>query len=139
MRGIGKGQTIHLMIIPELERTIRRELWKSDKIERPQYPPRPTDLTQHQEMLRNVAAWLVINSMRSERVQFHQLCLQNVSNTWRKESFRCLMKKWMEFFGSTAASTAKMTDSYNRQDPAQALQVFREPVDFTIASCVPFQ
>jgi len=33
MRGIGKGQTIHLMIIPEIERAIRRELFKCDQKE----------------------------------------------------------------------------------------------------------
>ena len=33
MRGIGKGQTIKLFIIPEIERTIRRELGKCDNHE----------------------------------------------------------------------------------------------------------
>jgi hypothetical protein len=33
MREIGKGQTIHLLIIPEIERTIRRELSKCDMTE----------------------------------------------------------------------------------------------------------
>jgi len=42
-------------------------------------------------MLVNVTAWLVVNSMRSERIQFNQLCIQNVSNVWRKKAFKTLL------------------------------------------------
>ena len=33
-------------------------------------------------------AWLIVNSMRVERVQFNQLCVQNVTNVFRKVAFR---------------------------------------------------
>ncbi len=49
-----------------------------------------------QKVLVDVAAWLVINSMRSERIQFNQLCIQNVSNVWRKNSFKTLLAHYKE-------------------------------------------
>lgn len=36
------------------------------------------------EMLKNIVAWLVVNSMRSEQTQWSMLCIQNVSNIYRK-------------------------------------------------------
>ena len=38
-------------------------------------------------MLEQVTAWLVISSMRSERVQSNQLLVQNLANVWRKTAF----------------------------------------------------
>ena len=43
------------------------------------------------QLLKDVAAWLVINSMRSEKVQYNLLCEQTVSNVWRKGAFRHLL------------------------------------------------
>eukprot|EP00965_Chrysotila_dentata_P072858 2408431-Pleurochrysis_carterae.AAC.1 len=37
-----------------------------------------------QQALHDVSAWLVINSMRTECVQFDQLCSQNLANIWRQ-------------------------------------------------------
>jgi hypothetical protein len=51
-------------------------------------------------VLVDVAAWLVINSMRSERIQFNQLCIQNVSNVWRKNAFKTLLKNHTEYESS---------------------------------------
>ena len=34
-----------------------------------------------------MSAWLVINSMRTERLQFDQLCGQNLANIWRTNAF----------------------------------------------------
>ncbi len=42
---------------------------------------------------RQVAAWLVVNSMYAERVQFNMLCEQNVRNVWRKNAFRLLVAR----------------------------------------------
>ena len=49
-------------------------------------------MPEEKKVLIDVSAWLVINSMRSERIQFNQLCIQNVSNVWRKNSFKTLLK-----------------------------------------------
>jgi hypothetical protein len=41
--------------------------------------------------LQDIVAWLVTNSMRSERTQFDQLCAQNLANVWRQNAFTQLM------------------------------------------------
>ena len=38
-------------------------------------------------VLADTVAWLVINSMRSEQVQWAMLCVQNVANVYRKNAF----------------------------------------------------
>ncbi len=43
------------------------------------------------KVLVDVSAWLVINSMRMERIQFNQLCLQNVANVYRKNAYKDLL------------------------------------------------
>ena len=64
MRGIGKGQTIALMIIPEVRSLIKKVADTSN-------------------ILVDVAAWLVVNACKSQKVQFNLLCEQSVSNVWR--------------------------------------------------------
>jgi hypothetical protein len=71
MRGIGKGQTIVLMIIPEVQSLIKKVADTSN-------------------ILVDVAAWLVVNACKSQKVQFNLLCEQSVSNVWRKTAFRVL-------------------------------------------------
>ena len=71
MRGIGKGQTIELMIIPEVRSLIKK-------------------VTDTSNILVDVAAWLVVNACKSQKVQFNLLCEQSVSNVWRKTAFRVL-------------------------------------------------
>ena len=41
------------------------------------------------QMLRDVVAWLLINSMLSERTQYKLLCEQNLASVWRKAA--CLV------------------------------------------------
>jgi hypothetical protein len=60
MRGIGKGQTIHLYIIPEVQNRINEEL-AAEKTGRPEL---------------DVPAWLLINSMRTESLQFVKMSIQ---------------------------------------------------------------
>ena len=67
MRGIGRGQTIHLYIVPEIKRLIKKSL------------PRLTGNIED-----DVAAWLQLNGMKAEKLQFLQLCQQNMSTVWRK-------------------------------------------------------
>lgn len=75
MRGIGKGQNIHLFIIPEVIQLMRRELYDAG-ITTSRQEQQAGCIYQDAETLVNVTAWLVINSMRTERVQFNALCLQ---------------------------------------------------------------
>ena len=89
MRGIAKGQRVRVLIIPEVEDLITRELAAA------KLPPPPTHVLSRldsliapaersQRVLIACVAWLTINSMRAERVQFNQLCVQNVTNVFRK-------------------------------------------------------
>ena len=83
MRGIGEGQMVAMLIIPEVAELMQRQLIKADAHD-------PASRSQEQ-VLREVSAWLVINSMRTERVQFDQLCHQNLSNIWRQNAFGQLL------------------------------------------------
>ena len=75
MRQIGVGQTVEVYVIPEVAQLIERELSSTDMV-------RTDDNT-----LEQISGWLVISSMRSERVQSNQLILQNLNNSWRKTAF----------------------------------------------------
>ena len=118
MRGIGNGQKIILMIIPEVAKLISER--GADEV-KPAAAAAPVgggaqDLLsmdgggwgdggalagQEQQapqifeaadraLLVNVAAWLVINGMKSENLQFNVLCEQSVRNVWRKRAFNTL-------------------------------------------------
>ena len=76
MRGIGQGQQVVVFIIPEVAQLIEREVKSAGMT------------ITSDNMLEQVTAWLVISSMRSERVQNNQLMVQNIANVWRKEAFR---------------------------------------------------
>eukprot|EP01012_Entosiphon_sulcatum_P007139 TRINITY_DN13559_c0_g1_i1.p1 TRINITY_DN13559_c0_g1~~TRINITY_DN13559_c0_g1_i1.p1 ORF type:complete len:4669 (-),score=764.85 TRINITY_DN13559_c0_g1_i1:3029-17035(-) len=123
MRGINSGQTIHLLIIPEVYDLINRELVAlRPKVVLPSVHDRPV-----KDVLVDVVAWLLVNSMRSERVQFNQLCVQTVSNVWRKCAFNQLHKSIDKF---------KVVGDVP-QKLKKALQLFREPVEFKIEDIVP--
>ena len=67
MRGIGEGQTLSVYVIPEAQQLIQRQLTKAG------YVDGQTDATTvasvERAALLDVTAWLVINSMKTERVQ----------------------------------------------------------------------
>jgi len=81
MRGIGKGQTVCVYIIPEVDELVRRELLAA-------HVPKGT----YNNALVDVIAWLVINSMRAEQTQWSMLCIQNASNIFRKNALNTLLE-----------------------------------------------
>ena len=95
MRGLGKGQTVHLYIVGELMKLIR-SVSDTGCV--------PVD----------VLAWLAVNSMRSEKLQYMQLCCQNLSNTWRKAAF-----------GELVASDAP---AWHDTDPSGLRTRFHDPI-----------
>ena len=125
MRGIGAGQTIHVLIIPEVKELMAREL---------RYVGDP---------LKDIAAWLTINSMRSEKTQWSMLCLQNVSNAYRKPAFNAILTQgahWVpEVTGATAseANGAKAVPSISKLGTDESLAVFNESMDFALEAAVP--
>lgn len=120
MRGIAKGQKIHLFIIPEVRALVAREL-RSASI-----PVAKDD--DAKLMLQNVAYWLLINSMRTERIQYNQLCVQNVSNVWRKEAYKSLFGACDTFTAMRPLRDLKLI---------KAIGVFKEDVDYDIEHGVP--
>ena len=123
MRGISKGQTIQLLLIPEIVDVISRELTAADV--------RATvgQGGSGQRVLVEVVAWLVVNSMRSERVQSNMLALQNLANTWRKAGFRQLMEHVDQM---TAMEKGALLPSVL----SRSLSMFSEPIEFTVESGV---
>ena len=120
MRGIAKGQKIHLLIIPEVRALVGREL-RSAAI-----PVAGDD--DIKLMLQNVAYWLLINSMRTERIQYNQLCVQNVANVWRKQAYKTLFEACNIFTAMRPLRDLKLI---------KAIAVFKEDVDYDIEHGVP--
>jgi thiol-disulfide isomerase/thioredoxin len=144
MRGIGAGQRIHVYIIPEVKELMGRELRKAV------IPVAPGN---KDNVLECVVAWLVINSLRSEQTQWTMLCLQNISNLYRKNAYRCLHKKTEFFYSPNCNRDINIShemvadkDSGNNDaaeefadsiDPNVALKVFDESIDFSLEASVP--
>ena len=94
MRGIGKGQTIKLFIIPEALKLLRAEVASglgTTADERQAKLDALPETASGKQVLDDVAAWLIINGMRSEKLQFNLLCEQCTSNVWRKRAYRTLL------------------------------------------------
>ena len=127
MRGIGKGQTIELFIIPEVMKLIEGQVQRQNQFSpgfsqqaQPAVPPAQgayggdllsmsaaTPLSPSPpsangvgmsgvRLLTNVAAWLTVNGMKSENMQFRMLCHQSVLNVLRKRSYHMLTSCYRE-------------------------------------------
>ncbi|RYG67654.1 DUF3645 domain-containing protein, partial [archaeon] len=125
MRGIGKGQTITLLVIPEVHDLISKQVsmgitGKSTNIVAGNMQDLPIFLT-------DVISWLVINSMRVDSIQYNLLCEQSVGNIWRKRCFAALLTDY------------RSIDSVDKCPPIlmRALQIFRERIDFEIENSIP--
>jgi hypothetical protein len=125
MRGIGKGQTITLMITPEVSDLIRKQV--SIGATGKPYVQGIGDLSNSESFLRDVISWLVINSMRVDGIQYNLLCEQSVANIWRKRCFAVLL------------ATFRDLDDTERCPPqtGRALQIFRERIDFELENSIP--
>jgi hypothetical protein len=122
MRGIGQGQTVNLLIIPEVYDLMNRSL--ASVRPTPDVGPSARAV---RSILLDVTAWLLVNSIRSEHTQHNQLCIQSCANTWRKEAFQQLAARVEEFRVTQQPS-----------EPAlRALRVFREAISFDVPVNVP--
>jgi len=133
MRGIGAGQTIHLYLIPEVEQLIHNELGGKRSRDK---PFKAVD----------VPAWLLINSMRTEAVQYSMLSLQELYNCWRKEGMRCLVedvRKYSPFFpdaplaDSPIGRLRRFVDGDDDGALRRSVQLFREHVGFEVPDHIP--
>ena len=71
MRGIGVGQTVSMLVIPEVQQLMSRQLAKAGYARAPARRPTGRRPTARSSTCRRGSS---INSMRTERVQFDQLC-----------------------------------------------------------------
>jgi hypothetical protein len=94
MRGIGKGQRLCLYLIPEVVSRIHETLGPSFRTG---------------DMLKDVPAWLLLNSMKIEGLQFFKLSLQELANVWRKKAIAHLLRD-----SSYANAHAEMLTSWLR-------------------------
>ncbi|KOO22777.1 conserved unknown protein [Chrysochromulina tobinii] len=133
MRGIGKGQTILLFVIPEVQRLMASETalgaGTTRDVRAAQIAALPEQERRRQE-LEAVASWLVINSMKSERVQFELWCLHCSQNVWRKKAKNGLVAGHANF---SDAREGKGASALERR----MLEVFREGVERDISNSVP--
>eukprot|EP01012_Entosiphon_sulcatum_P062087 TRINITY_DN8821_c0_g1_i1.p1 TRINITY_DN8821_c0_g1~~TRINITY_DN8821_c0_g1_i1.p1 ORF type:complete len:4205 (-),score=604.71 TRINITY_DN8821_c0_g1_i1:28-12642(-) len=130
MRGIGIGQRIAVIVIPEVARLIRTQVALGLDIPIDERAAATAQLPQDQQsrqLLQDVCAWLVINSMRSEKIQFNLLCQQNLTNLWRKKAYSTLLQQGQllsrEGTGAGAVGTS--------------LDLLRERIDYTVANSLP--
>jgi Ca2+-binding EF-hand superfamily protein len=142
MRGINKGQTVHIMIIPEVKDLIIRELGRGKAGQKDfshwkLAAENAADKVAVRHVLCDISAWLVVNSMRSERVQFNQLCIQNVANVYRKGAFGHLLSGHTLLKISHDYDRIAASESGGVKTLLDSLQVFCEPIDFALEECVP--
>mmetsp|Transcript_2417 Transcript_2417/g.3236 ORF Transcript_2417/g.3236 Transcript_2417/m.3236 type:complete len:3692 (+) Transcript_2417:353-11428(+) len=165
MRGIGQGQKIHVFVIPEVQELMQRERAAALKKpldedgEGPPHTPEDelaltvgstmtssneedsTTVTSTPEMLKQIVAWLVVNSMCSEQTQWSMLCIQNVSNIYRKTAFDVMMngsKRLTEMSNAMdVALDSNSPDPRMQLTPRISLGVFEEEIDFSLDAAVP--
>jgi hypothetical protein len=129
MRGIGKGQTIRLLVVPEILSRIQTQvaIGATGRPATDSAPLQQISATGQKQFLNDVVSWLVINSMRVDGVQYNLLCEQSVGNIWRK---RCFV---------TLRSDFRSIDNFDHCPPQlnRSLQVFRERIDFEIENSIP--
>lgn len=132
MRGIGKGQTVELFIIPEVMKLINDQVGKlarnpvnnllagtpqpsagytSDLLSLAN-PLSATSSIQvaggGRQLLVNVSAWLTVNGMKSENMQFKMLCQQSIDNVSRKRAYKILTANYREL--TQLAFSARMKE-----------------------------
>ncbi|KAJ9441712.1 putative nucleoredoxin 1-2 [Diplonema papillatum] len=133
MRGIGTGQTVDLIIIPEVYDLMSRELVLAGMHSMPKNPPADSGMCADEAVTRNVlvstVAWLMVNSMRTEKLQYNQLCVQKISAVYRKEAFQDLLNRDGEFTLRPGVRPTKRA--------RDALNIYRQPVEFSIPDFVP--
>ena len=89
MRGIGDGQTVSLVVIPEFAQLMTRDLAKAGRT--------ATAASPVAERLKDVASCLVLNAMRSEHMQLNMLAQQDLNGMSRLNAFNHLLIEHQQF------------------------------------------
>jgi len=139
MREIGNGQKIQLYLIPEVEQLIKNELFSGKKAAKASVKAL------------DIPAWLLINSMRMEAIQYSMLSLQELFNCWRKVALQGLVDDCKIFSPLIEGAKRKVSrEKRLRRFMHQAgekdseklwlrkcINLFREPVGFTVPESIP--
>ena len=139
LRKIGQGQHMTIFIIPEVMQLIGSHMARCRRMSVGDYGAWFAGLAPQQQwpqMLRDVVAWLLLNSMLSERTQYKLLCEQNLASVWRKRAYRNLLQDW-ELFAEEAKGGHANAQGLQALTPS--VGVFREGVDFGVENTVPVQ
>lgn len=98
MRGIGNGQRLCVYLIPEVRTRMQKMLNLT-----PSAASRDREGAElHQmnfstgELLRDLPAWLLLNSMKMDDMQFMKLSVQEMANVWRKVGYQRFLDDSME-------------------------------------------
>ena len=155
MRGIGKGQRIELLITPEIRQLMRTDLCKvvvrrrrrgggggegaatagraASEADAAATPAPPSDdrevaawESDASELPRCVAAWLQLQQLRSEKIQYVMLQFQNLADVWRRPAAATLLQTYSRAMHSELSEAT-----------FDALGCFKEPVDMAIVGAVP--
>ena len=129
MRGIGKGQTFDIYVIPEVKQIIKRDI-----VSRPSVKVAATGA---RKRLVEISAWLVLNQLKMQKTQFQALCAQNIRNVFRKRAFDALRAGASEV--PTRADVQLKEGKLSRSCAflAHSLDLMREPIQFDIDKTVP--
>jgi hypothetical protein len=91
---------------------------------------------QDPSVLKAVAAWLVVNSMRSEQTQWSMLCLQNVGNIYRKTAMEVMLLACDKIARKQGSMDQPLdgasSDARLQLGPRECLGVFEEEIDFSL-------
>ena len=88
MRGIGQGQTITFMVIPEMAQLVHDCLAAAGNTNGAVVQSGRTARS-----LEDIAAWLIVNGLKSEQTQADMLLMQNLDNIPRKFAYRQLLQE----------------------------------------------
>lgn len=121
LRGLGRGQRVVVLVVPELLPLIAeaaRESWQRASFGF-------AELTLH-----DVLCWLKTNDIRREKASFFLLATQNVANVVRKVAHARIVDDRADV-GAHTADKAKI------QFLRGCLDVFRTRVDYTVENSIP--
>ena len=129
MRGLSKGQTLLVLMTPEVLCLVSEATAASPAEASKRHAELQSELQSSSgqgRILRAASGWLVLNGMRSEKIQFNLLNEQSLRNVFRKNAYRMLCGDARQRVGSLAATT------HDRK----CLDVFRERLDYTIENAI---
>jgi len=133
MRGIGKGQKIEILLIPEVLSLIHKSLSKVDGTNAEVRAKAVSQLREEsltrwtQKVIVDVIAWLVLNGISSELKKHKLLCQQNLRNLWRQAA-----STWLE-----RAPKDPSDDWFLQERTKMALGELRDSVNFVVSNRLP--